>query len=140
MTSVVSVKRWRSSCCDALTVTVAATVKEALEQIQAQEFDLLPCDLNIDRGGDGYKVIRGMREANPNCLNIVLTGYPEEESAEEGIQLGIGDYIAKPASALAHKGWKALLVIAILAWAICQRRFYAFFYVLWRGAAPQKNS
>jgi len=81
------------------TVTLAATVKEALEQIQAQQFDLLLCDLNIERERDGYTVIRAMRDVNPDCLNIVLTGYPDEDSAEEGIQLGIDDYIAKPASA-----------------------------------------
>ena len=30
---------------------------------------------------------------------IVLTGYPAMETAEQGIQLGIDEYIAKPASA-----------------------------------------
>jgi ActR/RegA family two-component response regulator len=40
-----------------------------------------------------------MREAAPNCVIIMLTGYPDMESAEEGISLGIDDYIAKPADA-----------------------------------------
>src|SRR3954470_22302932 len=78
------------------TVTVAATVKEAIEQVQTQQFDLLLCDLNIEQKCDGYTVIRAMREINPQCLNIVLTGDPDEESAQEGIELGIDDYIAKP--------------------------------------------
>jgi CheY-like chemotaxis protein len=81
------------------TVTVAATVKEAIEQVQTQQFDLLLCDLNIEQKCDGYTVIRAMREINPQCLNIVLTGDPDEESAQEGIELGIDDYIAKPARA-----------------------------------------
>lgn len=81
------------------TVTVAATVAQALEQIKAQEFDLLLCDLNIEGKRDGYTVIRAMRQGNPNCINIVLTGYPDEESAAEGLELGIDDYIAKPANA-----------------------------------------
>jgi DNA-binding response OmpR family regulator len=81
------------------TVTVAATVKEAVEQIREQQFDLLLCDLNIERKRDGYTVIRAMRETNPQCLNIVLTGDPDEESAQEGIELGIDDYITKPARA-----------------------------------------
>jgi ActR/RegA family two-component response regulator len=55
--------------------------------------------LNIEQKRDGYTVIRAMREINPQCLNIVLTGDPDEESAEEGIRLGVNDYIAKPADA-----------------------------------------
>jgi DNA-binding response OmpR family regulator len=80
-------------------VTVAATVAEALDEIKKQEFDLLLSDLNIESERDGYTVIRAMRDANPNCINIVLTGYPDEESAAEGLELGIHDYIAKPANA-----------------------------------------
>ncbi len=80
-------------------VTVAATVAEALDEMKKQEFDLLLSDLNIEGERDGYNVVRAMRQANPNCINIVLTGYPDEKSAAEGIELGIDDYIAKPANA-----------------------------------------
>src|SRR2546423_15690993 len=80
-------------------VTVAATVAEALDEIKKQEFDLLLSDLNIESERDGYTVIRAMRDANSNCINIVLTGYPDEESAAESLKLGIDDYIAKPANA-----------------------------------------
>ena len=81
------------------TVMVAATVAEAVEEIKKQEFDLLLSDLNIEGKRDGYNVVRAMRQANPNCINIVLTGYPDEESAAQGLKLGIDDYIAKPANA-----------------------------------------
>ena len=80
-------------------VTVAATVAEALEKMKKQQFDLLLSDLNIEGERDGYTVIRAMRDANPDCINIILTGYPDEESAAEGLKLGIDDYIAKPANA-----------------------------------------
>jgi ActR/RegA family two-component response regulator len=76
------------------TVTLAATVGEALELIRTQQFDILLCDLNID----GYEVIRAMQKINPNCATIVLTGYPAVESAVEGIHLGIDDYLIKPAT------------------------------------------
>jgi CheY-like chemotaxis protein len=58
------------------TVTVAATVRQALQQIEAQEFDLLLCDLNVERERDGYTVVRAMRDVNPRCITIILTGYP----------------------------------------------------------------
>jgi DNA-binding NtrC family response regulator len=98
-------------------VMLAATVKEALEQVQTQEFDLLLCDLNIEHECDGYTVIRAMREVNPHCLNIVLTGDPDEESAQESIDLGIDDYIAKPA--------RADLLVAMLAEKLATRRVAA---------------
>ena len=81
------------------TVTTAATVEEALLQIKAQGFDLLLCDLNIEGKGDGYKVVRAMREVAPRCVVIMLTAYPDTESADQGLLHGIDDYIAKPADA-----------------------------------------
>jgi DNA-binding NtrC family response regulator len=81
------------------TVTIAATVQQALQQIEAQEFDLLLCDLNIEQKRDGYTVVRAMREVHPRCVTIILTGYPDMESAIEGIHLGVVDYITKPRNA-----------------------------------------
>lgn len=95
------------------TVTTAATVEEALAQIKAQSFDLLFCDLNIDSEGDGYTVVRAMREVAPGCVVIVLTGYPDMESADEGVWHGIDDYIAKPAD--------ANLLVALLAQKLAAR-------------------
>ena len=80
-------------------VAVAASVREALERIQSQTFDLLLCDLNIERERDGYTVIRAIREVNPRCVAIVLTAFPDVNSAVEGIRLNIDDYILKPSSA-----------------------------------------
>jgi DNA-binding response OmpR family regulator len=94
-------------------VTVAATVAQGIDLIKAQEFDLLLCDLNIEGERDGYTVIKAMRQANPNCINIVLTGYPDEQSAAVGLELGIDDYIAKPANADA--------LVAILAEKLAKR-------------------
>jgi DNA-binding NtrC family response regulator len=78
------------------TVTLAETIQQALQQIEGQEFDLLLCDLNVERDRDGYIVVRAMREVHPRCVTIILTGYPDLESAIEGIHLGVLDYITKP--------------------------------------------
>jgi two-component system, NtrC family, response regulator HydG len=81
------------------TVTVAATVAEALQKIETQEFDLLLSDLNIERESDGLDVVRAIRKVNPNCVTIILTAYPGTESAIESIHLGVDEYITKPAKA-----------------------------------------
>ena len=80
-------------------VSVAATVAEARSLIKAQEFDLLLCDLNIERMGDGYEVVRAARQANPQCIVVILTGNPGMDSAIKGIREGVDDYIVKPAGA-----------------------------------------
>jgi DNA-binding NtrC family response regulator len=81
------------------TITVAATVAEAMREIHNQEFALMLCDLNIDREGDGLDVVREIRKVNPGCIVLILTGYPSMETAEAAIQLGVEDYNAKPANA-----------------------------------------
>lgn len=37
------------------TVTLAATVAQALEEVEKQEFNILLCDLNIERESDATK-------------------------------------------------------------------------------------
>jgi DNA-binding response OmpR family regulator len=81
------------------TVTVAGTVRQALKHIQENRFDLLLCDLNIEEESDGLNVIRAMRKANPQCVNIILTAFPALETAVEGIHLNVDDYITKPTNA-----------------------------------------
>src|SRR5690242_8830980 len=64
-------------------VTTAATVREALNQINSRHYDVLLCDLNIEKSGDGFVVISAMRYAQPDCVSLVLTAYPSFENAME---------------------------------------------------------
>jgi two-component system, NtrC family, response regulator HydG len=80
-------------------VTAVATVAQALNEIQNQEFDLLLCDLNVERENDGFDVVRAMREAYPHSVVVILTGYPALASAIEGIRLSVDGYLVKPSSA-----------------------------------------
>ena len=77
-------------------VSTATSLKEALELIFLQGFEVLVTDLHLDPGGTGFKLVRAMREVNPHCVNIVITGYPEFTSAVEGIREGIDDLFAEP--------------------------------------------
>src|SRR3982751_161165 len=80
-------------------VTVAATVSEALQEITSKKFDLLLSDLNIESESDGYVVVRAMREANPRCVVVILTGFPPLNTSMEKVHHNVDEYIAKPASA-----------------------------------------
>jgi ActR/RegA family two-component response regulator len=78
-------------------VSVTANVAEAVEAIKTNEFDVLICDLNIDRKADGFEVMHAMRQANPDAVVVILTAYPAFDTALEGIHIEIDDYIVKPA-------------------------------------------
>lgn len=78
-------------------VTVASTVKEALDAIAKQEFDVLLSDLNIGQPGDGFTVVSAMRRSQPKALTLIITGYPDFETALKAIRSQVDDYVTKPA-------------------------------------------
>lgn len=78
-------------------VTVASTVKEALDAISKQEFDVLLSDLNIGQPGDGFTVVSAMRRSQPKALTMIITGYPDFETALRAIRSQVDDYVTKPA-------------------------------------------
>jgi DNA-binding response OmpR family regulator len=79
-------------------VTAAATVAEALQAVASQTFDVLIADLNIGEQGDGFTVVSAMRRTQPDCINLILTGYPAFDSALEAIRRQVDDYLVKPAN------------------------------------------
>ena len=78
-------------------VEVADDVPSALQQISSHRFDVILTDLNITESRDGFAVVKAARAANPLCVAIVLTGYPDFESAVEAINCGVDNYLVKPA-------------------------------------------
>lgn len=78
-------------------VTTAASVSEALREITTNQFDILISDLNIGEAGDGFTVVSAMRRTQPDCINLILTGFPAFENALSAIQRQVDDYLVKPA-------------------------------------------
>jgi DNA-binding NtrC family response regulator len=77
-------------------VQAAGSVAEAVAAIRASEFDVLISDLNVHESGDGLRVVEAMREHQPRCVAIVLTGYPSFETAVDALRLRVDDYVVKP--------------------------------------------
>jgi len=78
-------------------VAVAATVAEALAYINRESFDVLLADLNIGERGDGFTLISAMRRVQPQAVTLILTGYPDFETALQAIRNQVDDYLTKPA-------------------------------------------
>ena len=67
-------------------LTSVSSVREALELISTQKFDVLLSDLNIGEPGDGFTVVSAMRRVQPDACTFILTGYPDLETAIQGIR------------------------------------------------------
>jgi ActR/RegA family two-component response regulator/signal transduction histidine kinase len=77
-------------------LTSVSSVREALELISTRDFDVLLSDLNIGEPGDGFTVVSAMRRVQPDACTFILTGYPDLETAIQGIRNQVDDYFSKP--------------------------------------------
>ncbi len=73
----------------------AATVADALDCLRRRPAALVLTDINLPKA-DGFELLRTLRQAQPETVCIVITGYGTIESAVEAIKLGAYDYLTKP--------------------------------------------
>lgn len=69
--------------------------KEALEKLSLKSFDLIIIDIRMP-GMDGLKLIAEIKARNLDSCLILLSTYNDFEYAQQGIRLGVFDYITKP--------------------------------------------
>jgi DNA-binding response OmpR family regulator len=77
-------------------VVPAANVTEALRLIATESFDVLVTDLHMPNPGDGFTVVTAMRHSQPNALTLLVSGYPDVQSAMAAILLEADEIIVKP--------------------------------------------
>jgi len=76
-------------------VDAVETADEALELIKTIEHDAVFLDIFI--GGDsGIDLLKEVKERNPNCPVIMVTGAPDVDTASDAVRLGAFDYLSKP--------------------------------------------
>src|SRR5688500_4338774 len=74
----------------------ASDAEAAWEILEARDFDVLLCDINMPRL-DGMGLLRRLREKSANPPEIImLTGQGTVETAIEAMKLGAYDYLTKP--------------------------------------------
>ena len=77
-------------------VVSAANVTEALKLITTESFDVLITDLHMPNPSDGFAVITAMRHIQPKALTLLVSGYPDLQSAMDSIILQADHVIVKP--------------------------------------------
>ena len=74
---------------------VALNGAKGLARFSEEHFDIVLCDFRLgDR--DGKEVLLKIKEAKPETIVIIITGYSDIKTAVDVIKLGAFDYITKP--------------------------------------------
>ncbi len=76
-------------------VDTALSGAEALNKLDASDFDLVMTDLKMENI-DGMNVIEKAKNRNANIQTIMITGYASVDSAIEAIKKGAFHYLKKP--------------------------------------------
>src|SRR3954452_1125791 len=76
-------------------VDLAPDGRTALERLRIIAYDLLITDLKMP-GVDGLTVIREARRLKADLPVIIITGFSNEASAIEAVNLGVSGYLTKP--------------------------------------------
>lgn len=69
--------------------------QQAIAHLQTAHADVAMVDLRMPDIG-GLDVIRAIREMDPRCQAVLMTGYATVDTAVEAIKLGAMDYLSKP--------------------------------------------
>ncbi|MBW6519411.1 MAG: sigma 54-interacting transcriptional regulator [Desulfoarculaceae bacterium] len=76
-------------------VKTVATFDEAMEALGQTEYDLIISDIVLI-GPGGTDLLRKIRESGIECPVVMITGFPNLESATKAVRHGAFDYISKP--------------------------------------------
>jgi two-component system response regulator HydG len=76
-------------------VISAAGFSEATEVLKSSPVDLIISDIVL-QGTSGIGLLKYVRKNGIDCPFIVITGYPDVDTAAEALRLGAFDYIVKP--------------------------------------------
>jgi ATP-dependent Lon protease len=77
------------------TVITAASGAEAIEMMEASDFDVVLTDIRMEKV-DGIQVLEKAKSRYPDSKVIMITGYASVDSAIETLKKGAFHYIAKP--------------------------------------------
>ena len=77
------------------TVVTADSISAALEKARTTPPDLIISDIVL-KDESGTDLLLKLREDNIDCPVVMITGFPNLQSAAEAVRLGAFDYLAKP--------------------------------------------
>jgi DNA-binding NtrC family response regulator len=88
-----SLSKWFKE--DGFNVSTACGAAEALQQLQAQKWDLLLLDIKMP-GMDGMELQQRIKEIDPAATIIFITAHATVDTAVKALKEGAYDYVTKP--------------------------------------------
>jgi DNA-binding NtrC family response regulator len=76
-------------------VETCSNGRSAVGLLESRRPDLVLVDLRMPDVG-GLDVLRAIRDIDPRCQAVLMTGYASVDTAVEAIKLGATDYLSKP--------------------------------------------
>jgi DNA-binding NtrC family response regulator len=76
-------------------VVACSSGRQAIDYLSANRVDVALIDLRMPDVG-GLEVLRAIRDADPRCQAVLMTGFATIDTAVEAIKLGAMDYLNKP--------------------------------------------
>jgi len=73
----------------------AGTYKQAIEKVEAYEYDCVLLDLMLP-GGSGMRILEVIKQQNKQEGVIIISAKNAMEDKVEGLQIGADDYLSKP--------------------------------------------
>jgi DNA-binding response OmpR family regulator len=77
-------------------VVPVGSVMEALKLITTVKFDVLITDLHMPNDGDGFTLVTAMRHSQPQALTLLVSAFPDTDSAMAAILLEADQIFVKP--------------------------------------------
>lgn len=76
-------------------VSTATDYEQAVEAIADGSFDLIISDIVLE-GKSGIDFLKKVRDLGLTCPVVMITGYPNVDTAAQAVRLGAFDYLPKP--------------------------------------------
>jgi len=76
-------------------VDISHEAYDMLEKIKKTSYNLVLLDVKLP-GMDGIQALQEIKTINSKIDVIMITGYPDVNTAEQAVKLGAYDYIVKP--------------------------------------------
>ncbi len=76
--------------------SLARSPDAAIQLLKSIQFDAIVTDVQFDGFAEGTLVLAAARDLQPSAVVVLMTGYPELESAVSAIKAGALDYLKKP--------------------------------------------
>lgn len=77
-------------------VEIADSFPAALEKMSLYEYDCFIVDINLPGGGNGFDLIRKLKQEQPQAAIIITSARNALDDRVQGLDLGADDYLTKP--------------------------------------------